>query len=64
MVEGGPTILNAFLEADLADETRVEIADRRLGRGLEAPRFRGGTADPDFPAGNTLLRWLKNHKNS
>lgn len=64
MVEGGPTILNAFLEADLADETRVEIADRRLGRGLEAPRFRGGTPDPDFPSGNTLLRWLKNHKNS
>ena len=59
MVEGGPTILNAFIEAGLVDETRVEIATLRLGRGLKAPHFEGGIADRDFPSDSTLLKWQK-----
>lgn len=63
MVEGGPTILQAFLDSGFVDETRVEIAPVRLGSGLKAPEFRGGTPDPDFPGEGVLLRWLNYPKN-
>lgn len=59
MVEGGATMLKLFIDAGLADETRVEIADTCLGEGIPAPRFAGGLADPDFPAPNTILNCSK-----
>ncbi len=55
MVEGGAEILKLFLDAGFADETRVEVAPVLIGKGVRAPRFSGGLADPDFPAPNTLL---------
>lgn len=40
LVEGGPTLINHFLEADLWDEARVETAPFRLGNGVKAPVIR------------------------
>lgn len=51
MVEGGPTTLNNFIEADLADEIRVEYSAITVGCGLPAPSVPAGfraTAAADF----------------
>ncbi len=42
MVEGGPTLLRSFIEADLFDELRVETAPLTLGEGLRAPEIPAG----------------------
>ena len=39
LVEGGPTVLNALLEAGLWDEIRVFRAPLKLGQGIAAPRL-------------------------
>ena len=39
LVEGGPTVLNALLQAGLWDEIRVFRAPMRLGQGIAAPRL-------------------------
>lgn len=37
LVEGGPTILNSFLEAGLWDEANVEVSPQRISAGVAAP---------------------------
>lgn len=37
MVEGGPTLLQSFLDLNLYDDIRVEISPKILGKGLPAP---------------------------
>ncbi len=37
MVEGGPTLLQSFFDADLWDEVRIEHGDNPLGSGKAAP---------------------------
>lgn len=37
MVEGGPTLLHSFLDADLWQELRIEVSPRTMGTGLSAP---------------------------
>lgn len=37
LVEGGPTILNSFLEAGLWDEANVEVSPQRIFEGVAAP---------------------------
>jgi len=37
LVEGGATILNAFIEAGLWDEANIEIAPIQINEGIEAP---------------------------
>ena len=37
LVEGGPTILNSFIDAGLWDEANIEIAPIRIGEGVAAP---------------------------
>ena len=39
LVEGGPTVLNALLDAGLWDEIRVFRAPLKLGQGIAAPRL-------------------------
>ncbi|UOQ98656.1 bifunctional diaminohydroxyphosphoribosylaminopyrimidine deaminase/5-amino-6-(5-phosphoribosylamino)uracil reductase RibD [Hymenobacter sp. 5317J-9] len=39
LVEGGPTVLNALLQAGLWDEIRVFRAPTKLGQGIAAPRI-------------------------
>lgn len=37
MVEGGPTILNSFIESGMWDEANIEIAPLRIAEGMAAP---------------------------
>lgn len=37
MVEGGPTLLQSFIDLRLYDDIKVEISPKSLGRGLPAP---------------------------
>ena len=37
LVEGGPTILNSFIESGLWDEANIEIAPLRIAEGIAAP---------------------------
>ncbi len=39
MVEGGPTVLQSFIDAGLYDEIRIEISQSAAGDGLRAPRL-------------------------
>lgn len=39
MVEGGATLLQSFIDADLYDEVRIETSPAILSRGVKAPRF-------------------------
>lgn len=41
LVEGGPTVLNALLDAGLWDEMRVFRSRMLLGKGIQAPVVRG-----------------------
>lgn len=42
MVEGGPTLLNSFINAGLFDELRIETAPTVIGHGLKAPVIPSG----------------------
>jgi len=37
LVEGGPTILNSFIDSGLWDEANIEISPQRIGTGVVAP---------------------------
>lgn len=39
MVEGGPTLLQSFIDLGLYDDIQIEISGKKLGAGLPAPRF-------------------------
>ena len=39
MVEGGPTLLNYFIEQDLWNEARIFVTDQNLGSGLSGPKL-------------------------
>ena len=41
MVEGGPTLLNSFIQAGLWDEARVITSSKNLQSGLQAPQLEG-----------------------
>lgn len=38
MVEGGPTLLQSFINAGLYDDLRIEKTDKILGKGLPSPK--------------------------
>ncbi len=42
MIEGGPTLLNSFIEEGLYDEIRIETAPVALGSGLASPKLPEG----------------------
>lgn len=39
LVEGGATLLQSFIDANLWDEVRIETAPIHIGRGVSAPHF-------------------------
>lgn len=39
MVEGGPTLLQSFINLGLYDDVRIETAQKKLGTGLPAPNL-------------------------
>lgn len=43
IVEGGRTLLQSFIDADLWDEARIETTPMRLTSGIEAPHINGQT---------------------
>ena len=38
MVEGGPTLLQSFVDLGLYDDIRIETAEKKLGEGLPSPQ--------------------------
>lgn len=59
MVEAGPTLLSALMEADLWDEIRLFRAPDSLGRGITAPRPKGKLVHRGYPTGDELLIFRK-----
>ena len=61
LVEGGATLLGAFLEAGCWDELRVEVAPFMLGTGIPSPAWpsHGMYATADY-GGNRVLVFRKN----
>lgn len=39
MVEGGPTLLQSFIDLGLYDDIKIETAEKKLGAGLPAPKL-------------------------
>lgn len=68
MVEGGRRTLQAFLDAGLFDEIRVETALRSLGDGIPAPDFAAKAREhglhglePQVYGDNTIKYFVKNY---
>ena len=62
LVEGGPTVLNALINAGLWDEIRVFRAPLRLGQGIAAPRVGLGNLRERTNVGPDELFWYVNDK--
>lgn len=60
MVEGGASILKAFLEQGWWDEIREITGQQYLREGLAAPTFHGGPPVRAFEVGSDLIRYYKN----
>jgi diaminohydroxyphosphoribosylaminopyrimidine deaminase/5-amino-6-(5-phosphoribosylamino)uracil reductase len=60
LVEGGPTVLNALLQAGLWDEIRVFRSARKLGQGIAAPRIGFSGLDHVENVGPDELFWYVN----
>lgn len=57
LVEGGASVLNAFLEQELWDEVRIFKADSTFGTGIEAPIVKGKMINEEkLPEGDSL--WI------
>lgn len=56
MVEGGTQLINAFLEAGLWDEIRVERSPMLLGKGVSAPQIPNGIQTEKRIDKNLLIR--------
>lgn len=39
MVEGGPTLLQSFIDLGLYDDVRIETAQKKIGKGLPSPKI-------------------------
>jgi diaminohydroxyphosphoribosylaminopyrimidine deaminase/5-amino-6-(5-phosphoribosylamino)uracil reductase len=60
LVEGGPTVLNALLNAGLWDEIRVFRSPMMLGQGIAAPRLGFGGLRSQENVGPDQLFWYVN----
>jgi diaminohydroxyphosphoribosylaminopyrimidine deaminase/5-amino-6-(5-phosphoribosylamino)uracil reductase len=60
LVEGGPTVLNALLNAGLWDEIRVFRSPKKLGQGIAAPRLGHGGLHHVENVGPDELFWYLN----
>ena len=61
LVEGGPTVLNALLQAGLWDEVRVFRAPGKLGQGIAAPRLGFSGLRERMNVGTDELFWYVNN---
>jgi len=60
LIEGGKVLLDSFIETDVWDEARIEIADKIFGSGVQAPVLRGNVTNM-VKYGNSTLISLKNN---
>lgn len=61
MVEGGTTLLQAFIDRNLWDETRIERNSRPLCSGMPAPSIPQGIIAEERTDGNLIIH-IKNRK--
>ncbi len=59
MVEGGPTLLSAFIRSGLWDEARIFFSNGYLGSGVKAPEF-NFLPEAEELLGNDILKIFRN----
>jgi diaminohydroxyphosphoribosylaminopyrimidine deaminase/5-amino-6-(5-phosphoribosylamino)uracil reductase len=59
IVEGGATIINAFIDAGLWDEARVFSSETIFGEGVKAPQLQGYLASETDVMGDRLRVYQK-----
>jgi len=62
MVEGGPQLINSFIEADLWDEVRILNSPTSINKGLKSPLIEGVTI-AKFPMHTDVIELKLSHKN-
>jgi diaminohydroxyphosphoribosylaminopyrimidine deaminase/5-amino-6-(5-phosphoribosylamino)uracil reductase len=60
LIEGGPTVLNALINAGLWDEMRIFRAPTKLGQGIAAPRISLQNLRERQSVGPDTLFWYVN----
>ena len=59
IVEGGEQIINSFIDANLWDTARVFIANKKLGKGVHAPKLNISPVVKENINGDKLLFYLR-----
>ena len=57
IVEGGTHLLDSFIAAEIWDEARVFIADKKIGDGVNAPSLKEKPMSKEDVNGDVLLRY-------
>lgn len=60
LVEGGRKLLDSFIESALWDEARIEISEKKFGKGVPAPVLCSGELISTEHFGDSMLISLKN----
>lgn len=60
LIEGGPTLLQSFIDSGLWDDARVEISPVELGAGIKAPSLAALPSDMITVGTNRLLHFHNN----
>ncbi len=61
IIEGGEQMLNSFIDADLWDTARVFISDKKLHKGVNAPKLIASPVVRENISGDKLLFYLKDN---
>jgi diaminohydroxyphosphoribosylaminopyrimidine deaminase / 5-amino-6-(5-phosphoribosylamino)uracil reductase len=61
IVEGGATILQAFIDAALWDESKVFVSDKSFGKGIQSPRLHGNLIGQESVFNDTLRTYQPLH---
>lgn len=64
MVEGGATILQYFIDAELWDEAKVFVSDKGFGNGIQSPRLHGNLIAQESVFNDTLRTYQPLHGKS
>lgn len=61
LVEGGSQLHKSFISLGLWDEIHVEISKEKIGKGIEAPLFRGIIKSHDLYDGHDIFTYMNNN---
>jgi diaminohydroxyphosphoribosylaminopyrimidine deaminase / 5-amino-6-(5-phosphoribosylamino)uracil reductase len=64
IVEGGATILKAFIDAGLWDEAKVFVSDKDFGKGIQSPQLHGNLIAQESVFNDTLRTYFPIHEKS